>query len=249
MRLEGKVAIVTGGGRGLGQLYCLRLAEEGAKVVAADIIDVTDTVKQIEDRGGTAMGLKVDVSSEEDTLRLAAETVKRFGRIDILINNAAIYYGVGLRPFYEIGVKEWDREMEVNVKGSWLCAKAVFPQMKKQGKGNIINISSGTIYSGTPGFLHYVTSKAAIIGLTHGMATELGGHGIRVNALAPGYTMTEASKILMPEERQVRAVQHRCLKRPEEPEDLVGAIIFLASDESEFMTGQTLLVDGGATLH
>jgi len=249
MRLEGKVAIVTGGGRGLGQLYCLRLAEEGAKVVAADIIEVTDTIKQIEDKGGTAMGLKVDVSSEEDTLRMAKETVKRFGRIDVLINNAAIYYGVGLRPFYEIGVEEWDREMEVNVKGHWLCAKAVFPQMKKQGKGKIINISSSTIYSGTPGFLHYVTSKAAIIGLTRGMATEVGDYGIRVNAVAPGFTMTEASKILMPEERVLRAVQKRCLKRPEEPEDLAGAIIFLASDESDFITGQTLVVDGGSSFH
>lgn len=249
MRLEGKVVIVTGGGRSLGQLYCLRLAEEGAKVVAADIIDVTDTIKQIEDKGGIAMGLKVDVSSEEDTLLMAEETVKRFGRIDILINNAAIYYGIGVRPFYEIGVEEWDREMAVNVKGPWLCAKAVLPQMKKQGKGKIINISSGTIYSGTPGFLHYVTSKAAIIGLTRVMAVELGEHGIRVNALAPGYTMTEASKILMTEERQMRAVQHRCLKRPQEPEDLAGAIIFLASDESDFMTGQTLLVDGGASFH
>lgn len=249
MRLEGKAIIVTGGGRSLGQLYCLRLAEEGAKVVAADIIDVTDTIKQIEDKGGTAMGLKVDVSSEEDTLRMAEETVKRFGRIDILINNAAIYYGIGVRPFYEIGVEEWDREMAVNIKGPWLCAKAVLPQMKKQGKGKIINISSGTIYSGTPGFLHYVTSKAAIIGLTRVMAVELGEHGIRVNALAPGYTMTEASKILMTEERQMRAVQHRCLKRPQEPEDLTGAIIFLASDESDFMTGQTLLVDGGASFH
>ncbi len=249
MRLEGKVIIVTGGGSGLGQLYCLRLAEEGAKVVAADIMDAPDTIRQIEAKGGTAIGLKVDVSSEEDTLRMAEETVNKFGRIDVLINNAAIYYGVGLRPWYEIGIKEWDREMEVNVKGCWLCAKAVFPQMKKQGKGNIVNVSSGTIYSGTPGFLHYLTSKAALIGLTRGLATELGDHGIRVNALAPGYTMTEASKILMPEQRQKGAVQHRCLKRAEEPEDLAGAIVFLASDESDFMTGQTVLVDGGASFH
>jgi len=249
MRLEGKVIIVTGAGRGLGKAYCLRLAEEGAKITAADILDVADTVAEIKAKGGIALGLKVDVSSEKDTLRMAKETVREFGRIDVLINNAAIYYGIGLRPFYEIGVREWDREMEVNVKGAWLCTKAVFPQMKKQGKGSIINVSSGTIFAGTPFFLHYLTSKAAIVGLTRGLATELGDYGIRVNALAPGYTMTEASRIMMPEERQARSAQRRCLKRAEQPEDLLGPVVFLASDDSDFVTGQTLLVDGGASFH
>ena len=249
MRLDGKVVIVTGAARGLGKAFSLRLAQEGAKITAADILDVADTVAEIEAQGGMALGLKVDISREEDTLRMAEETVTRFGSIDVLINNAAMFSSIVMKPFYEIDAQEWDRLMEVNVKGAWLCAKAVFPQMKKQGKGNIISISSGTIFSGRPGFLHYLASKAAIVGLTRGLATELGDYGIRANAVAPGYILTEAGRIVMPEERQIRSSQHRCLKRVEQPEDLVGAIVFLASDESDFVTGQTLLVDGGASLH
>lgn len=249
MRLDGKVVIVTGAARGLGKAFSLRLAREGAKITAADILDVADTVAGIEAQSGMALGLKVDISREEDTLRMAEETVTRFGSIDVLINNAAMFSSIVMKPFYEIDAQEWDRLMQVNVKGAWLCVKAVFPQMKKQGKGNIINVSSGSIFSGTPGMLHYLASKAAIVGLTRGLATELGDYGIRANALAPGYTPTEAGRLVMPEERQMRSYQHRCLKRVEQPEDLVGAIVFLASDESDFVTGQTLLVDGGASLH
>ncbi len=249
MILDDKVSIVTGAAKGLGKTYSLGLAEEGARIVAADILDVADTVSEIEAKGGTALGLKVDVSSEEDTLRMAEETVSRFGRIDVLINNAAMFDSIVLKPFYEIDAQEWDRLMQVNVKGAWLCAKAVFPQMRKQGKGTIINVSSSTIFSGTPHFLHYVTSKAALIGMTRGLATELGEHGIRVNAIAPGYTLTEAGRAMMPEERQIRSAQRRCLKRSEQPEDLVGAVVFLASDKSGFVTGQTLIVDGGSSFH
>ncbi len=249
MRLDDKVIIVTGAAGGLGKAFSLRLAQEGAKITVVDISDVADTVAEIEAQGGMALGLKVDISREEDTLRIAEETVTRFGKIDVLINNAAVFSSIVMKPFYEINVQEWDQLMQVNLKGAWLCAKAVFPQMKMQGKGNIINVSSGAIFSGTPGFLHYLASKAAIVGLTRGLATELGDYGIRANALAPGYTLTEAGQIVMSEERQMRSSQHRCLKRVEQPEDLVGAVVFLASDESDFVTGQTLLVDGGASLH
>lgn len=250
MRLEGKVAIVTGGGRGLGKAFCLKLAEEGAKVVVADVIDTTGTVKEIEERNGSAIGLKVDVSQEEDTQRMAKETVAKFGRIDVLVNNAAVYYGLERKSFQDISTEEWDRLMAVNVKGQWLCAKAVAPEMKKQGKGKIINVASNVAFTGHVGFLHYLTSKAAILGLTRGLAGELGEHGICVNSLCPGMAMTEARKLYTTDEQAVeRARKEQLIKRPQQAEDLVGIVAFLASDESDLMTGQTLVVDGGWILH
>jgi NAD(P)-dependent dehydrogenase (short-subunit alcohol dehydrogenase family) len=250
MRLEGKVAIVTGGGRGLGKAFCLKLAEEGAKVVVVDVIDTTGTVKEIEGRNGSAIGLKVDVSQEEDTQRMAKETVAKFGRIDVLVNNAAVFYGLERKSFQDISTEEWDRLMAVNVKGQWLCAKAVAPEMKKHGKGKIINVASNVAFTGRIGFLHYLTSKAAILGLTRGLAGELGEHGICVNSLCPGMAMTEARKIYTTDEQAVeRAQKEQLIKRPQQPEDLVGIVAFLASDESDLMTGQTVVVDGGWILH
>jgi 3-oxoacyl-[acyl-carrier protein] reductase len=250
MRLKGKVAIVTGGGRGLGKAFCLKLAEEGAKVVVVDVIDTTSTVKEIEDRNGAAIGLKVDVSKEEDTRRMAEETVAKFGRIDVLVNNAAIFYGLQRKSFQDISTEEWDRLMAVNVKGQWLCAKAVAPEMKKQGKGKIINVASNVAFTGHVGFLHYLTSKAAILGLTRGLAGELGEHGVCVNTLCPGMAMTEARRLYTTEEKAVeRAQKEQLIKRPQQPEDLVGIVAFLASDESDLMTGQTVIVDGGWILH
>jgi 3-oxoacyl-[acyl-carrier protein] reductase len=250
MRLEGKVAIVTGGGRGLGKAFCLKLAEEGAKVVVVDVIDTTGTVKEIEERNGSAIGLKVDVSQEEDTQRMAKETVAKFGRIDVLVNNAAVYYGLERKSFQDISTEEWDRLMAVNVKGQWLCAKAVAPEMKKQGKGKIINVASNVAFTGHVGFLHYLTSKAAILGLTRGLAGELGEHGICVNSLCPGMAMTEARKLYTTDEQAVeRARKEQLIKRPQQAEDLVGIVAFLASDESDLMTGQTVVVDGGWILH
>lgn len=250
MRLEGKVAIVTGGGRGLGKAFCLKLAEEGAKIVVVDVIDTTGTVKEIEERNGSAIGLKVDVSQEEDTQRMAEETVAKFGRIDVLVNNAAIFYGLERKSFQDISTEEWDRLMAVNVKGQWLCAKAVAPEMKKQGKGKIINVASNVAFTGHVGFLHYLTSKAAILGLTRGLAGELGEHGICVNSLCPGMAMTEARRLYTTDELALeRARKEQLIKRPQQPEDLVGIVAFLASDESDLMTGQTVVVDGGWILH
>jgi len=250
MRLKGKVAIVTGGGRCLGKAFCLKLAEEGAKVVVVDVIDTTGTVKEIEDRNGAAIGLKVDVSKEEDTQRMAEETVAKFGRIDVLVNNAAIFYGLERKSFQDISTEEWDRLMAVNVKGQWLCAKAVAPEMKKQGKGKIINVASNVAFTGHVGFLHYLTSKAAILGLTRGLAGELGEHGICVNSLCPGMAMTEARRLYTTDELALeRARKEQLIRRPQQPEDLVGIVAFLASDESDLMTGQTVVVDGGWILH
>ncbi len=246
MKLDGKAAIVTGAAKGFGRAYCLRLAEEGARVVAVDIADVNGTVAEVEAKGGTALGLKVDVTSEEETRRMAEETVKRFSRIDILINNAAMFHGIKLAPFYEIDPADWDRMMAVNVKGQWLCARAVFPQMKKQGKGKIINIGSTSIIGGSGPFAHYVASKAAVVGLTRALARELGDYGINVNTLAPGFAMTEAGQLLREQGARSRA-DSRCFKRDEQPEDVLGAIVFLCSEDSDFMTGQTVVVDGGGS--
>ena len=248
-RLEDKVAIVTGGGRGLGKVYCLRMAEEGARVVAADILDreVEETVSEIKANGGTAMAVKADVTSEADTQRMAEETVKEFGRIDILVNNAGYYYGMGRKRFYDISSEEWDKAMLVNAKGTWLCCRAVFPYMKQQGKGKIINLSSETVFSPTKTMIHYVASKAAIIGITRVLAGELGQYGICVNAVAPGFTDTEASRTVDSIEKfDISSVP---LGRVELPEDVVGSVIFFASDDSDYVSGQTLLVDGGRRVH
>lgn len=251
MRLKDKVAIVTGGARGLGKAYALRLSEEGAKVVIADVLDGTVVEREIERRGGEALSLYTDVSDEKSTEEMAHQTIEQFGRIDILINNAAFFAAIVKKPFYEISAREWDQVIEVNLKGTFLCCKAVYAQMRKQGKGKIINISSGTFFKGVPFFLHYVTSKGGIIGFTRALAKEAGDDGISVNAVAPGYTLSEALKEKPQDtEEFIRAaIGARCFKRGEQPEDLTGAIIFLASDESDFITGQTIVVDGGSVFH
>lgn len=249
MRLEGKAVIVTGGAQGLGRLYSEALAQEGARIMLADMRDATDIAREITQKGGTALAIKTDITSTDAVSRMVKETVDKYGRIDALINNAAIYYGLSPKPFTEIDPDEWDKVMQVNIKGTWLCSKAVISQMRKQHKGKIINISSGTVFSGTQGLLHYLASKAAVIGMTRGMACELGGDNICVNAVAPGMTWTESSKGMLSEEMAQRSVQKRCLKRHEQPEDLVGVIKFLVSDDSDFITGQTIVVDGGSSLH
>jgi NAD(P)-dependent dehydrogenase (short-subunit alcohol dehydrogenase family) len=249
MRLKDKVCIVTGGGMGIGRAYCLGLAAEGARVVVADIADPQAVVKEIEARGGQALGVGCDVSREPDTQRTATMTLDRWGRIDVLVNNAAIYGILKRRPFMEIPIEEWDRVMAVNLRGLFLCARAVFPAMKAQGKGKIINIASSTFFKGVPNYIHYTTSKGGVVGFTRSLARELGEHGIRVNAIAPGFTLSGENEKNMPKEQQEWNIKIRMLKRAQVPEDLVGTLVFLASDESDFITGQTISVDGGSIVH
>ena len=251
MRLKDKVVIVTGGARGLGKAYASRLCEEGAKVVIADILDANKVAQSIAKEEGEVLALYTNVSEEESTQEMARKTIEYFGRIDILINNAAISTTTVMKPFCEISAEEWDEVIRVNLKGVFLCCKAVYPQMKKQGKGKIINISSGTFFKGLPNFIHYVTSKGGIIGFTRALAREVGNAGICVNAISPGYTLTEVltEKPLYPEKLVREIVSSRCFKRDELPEDLTGTVVFLASEESNFITGQTIVVDGGSVFH
>ncbi len=247
MRLKEKVAIVTGGARGLGKAFSIALAKEGAKIMVIDIADFEETIREIESSGGVAKGLRADVSIERDTLKMAEETFNSFGRIDILINNAAIIYGLTRKPFFEIDPQLWDKVMTVNVKGPWLCTKAVFPYMKQQGKGKVINLASETFFTGSHGFVHYVASKGGVVGLTRALAVELGPYNITINAIAPGFTDTEASRSIADVTKY--DISRTPLGRLQQPKDLIGAVIFLASDESDFITGQVLLVDGGRVMH
>jgi 3-oxoacyl-[acyl-carrier protein] reductase len=246
--LDGKVAIVTGGGRGIGARYCRGLAHEGARVMVADITEAGARELAGEINGSSTW---VDVSDAASVRAMVARTVEEFGRVDILINNAAIFTEL-IRPrkaFDEIPIEEWDRVMAVNVRGTWLCCCAVAPRLRQQRSGVIINISSGTIFSGTEGFAHYVTSKAAVWGLTRVLARELGEYGVRVNSITPGLTSSEMVQEVYPAEWLEARAQSRVFRREQQPEDLVGTVVFLCSDASAFITGQTFNVDGGAHFH
>lgn len=253
MKLKDKVAIVTGGSHGLGNAFVRGYAREGARVVIASYIDFP-AAKIVEEslrkEGKEALAIKVNVSNVDDTQEMARKTVERFGRIDILVNNAAVFLRDKISkgvPFNELSLDEWDKVMAVNVKGPFLCCRAVFPYMKAQGAGRVINIASGQFYKGGGNikYAHYVACKGAVIGLTRALAREMGEFNINVNCIAPGSTYTEEPS---EEARKMRekAIAERCLKRIEYPEDLVGTAIFLASSDSDFITGQTIAVDGGA---
>ena len=250
-RLDGRVAIVTGAAQGIGAAYAKRFAEEGARVALCDVKDCTNVVNTIAQSGGEALGMEVDVSDEAQVAELVAKTVERWGKVDVMVPNAAIFATIRRRSFLEIGVEEWDRVMAVNVRGTFVCIKAVVPQMKEQGYGKIVNISSATVQAGVPWFLHYVSSKGAVDAMTRAAARELGDFGIRVNSIAPGFTMSEQIESQR-EELQFNIDMNlagRAFKRDETPDDLLGTMVFLASAESDFMTGQTILVDGGLVMH
>ncbi len=254
MRLKDRTAIVTGGARGLGRAFALRLAQEGARIMVMNIVlrdkdseDMKETVRLIEELGGDARLFEGDVTSESDTKAMAEATAAAFGKIDILINNAAIYDGLVRKPFDEISLKEWDLVMGVNVKGAFLATRAVFPFMKKQAYGKIVNLCSETAFTGSHGFVHYVTSKGGILALTRSLAVELGPYNICINAVAPGFTDTEASRSLADVKKY--DTSKTPLKRLGTPDDVTGAALFLASSESDFITGQTMVVDGGRYMH
>ena len=252
MKLKGKVAIVTGGAHGLGRAYCLGLAREGARVVVADIDEkkAVTTAQEIEAEGGKAKALKVDVSIPGSTQEMAKKTVECFGKIDVLVNNAAIYRrpAMSVCPFYDLDLDEWDRVIAVNLKGPFLCIRAVFPYMRKQSKGKIINVTSNLFFSARDNFTHYIASKGGVVGLTRALAKELGQFNININCIAPGSTLSEEPSDEALEYRK-RVLPMRAIQRVEVPEDLVGTIVFLASSDSDFITGQTIVVDGGRVLH
>jgi 3-oxoacyl-[acyl-carrier protein] reductase len=244
-QLDGKVAIITGGARGIGRAYSLGFAREGALVAVADLSDGSDVVAEIESAGGQALSVSVDVSDEASTEHMAAAVIERFGRIDVLVNNAGWFRYAKRGPFTEIPVDEWDRAFAINVRGSWLCIKAVTPQMRAQQSGRIVNVSSMTVYKGNALFVHYVASKAAILGLTRSLALELGRDNIAVNTLVPEYIPHDLEYAGELPEIDQRVVAQRVFKRTQTPDDMVGACVFLASDASAFVTGQSLLVNGG----
>ncbi len=250
-RLDGRVAIVTGAAQGLGATYARALAGEGAKVVIADRDPGYAVVEKIKAAGGDAIDVPTDVSEELATQSLVAKTVDTYGKLDILINNAAIFTAVERKPFDEIPVDEWDRMHAVNVRGTWLCCKAAVHEMRKQSYGKIVNISTSRIFQGVPFFLHYDATKGAVLAITRSLSKEVGDDGIRVNCIAPGSTMSENVRKRTNWMGSGSAVQlvNRMIKREELPEDLMGAVIFLSSAESDFVTGQTLLIDGGVSTH
>ncbi len=249
--LAGKVAAVTGAAQGLGAAFALALAEQGAIVMVGDLAPTETTCAALRAAGGQAHGMPLDVTQPESVRAFAREAVDRFGRLDILVNNAAISGGIQLQALVDVSSEEWDRVMAVNVRGTFECIKAAAPLMKANGYGKIINLTSGTAIKGSPGLPHYVASKGAIISLTRAAARELGADGIRVNALAPGLTMSEAMKTNPSWSDDVIAnnIASRALKREAVPEDLLGALVFLASPASDFITGQTLSVDGGSVMN
>jgi 3-oxoacyl-[acyl-carrier protein] reductase len=243
MRLADNVAIVTGGGRGIGEVYCRGLSKEGASVVVADInLEAAERVAAaIESDGGTAMAIRVDVGSETDTLEMAEAVISRYGRIDILVNNAGIF---PLSPFTELTLEKWRRVMAVNLDGPFLCSKAVVPAMIEKKRGKIINISTECYFMGYGELVDYTAAKSGVVGLTRAMAEALGVHGINVNTITPGLTATD---ILLKEQPYNfdPHVEGQCIKRRQKPEDLVGTLLFLASSDSDMITGQIINVDGG----
>jgi NAD(P)-dependent dehydrogenase (short-subunit alcohol dehydrogenase family) len=254
MRLKDKVAIITGGARGIGAAFAVGFAREGARIVIGDVSNATATLQKVEEAGSRATFVKTDVSIEGDCAALARAAVERFGGIDVLINNAGVFANIVLKPFTELTSEEFKRVVEINTSGVFHCTKAVFPYMKEKG-GAIINISSASIIEGVPGMPHYVASKGGVMALTRCLARELGDYNIRINTIAPGFTHSEGgdqfdrSKILPLPPLDELQLQGRCIKRPGMPEDLVGTALFFATNDSAFITGQMVVHDGGLSFH
>lgn len=250
MKLKDRVAIVTGAARGMGRGFAISLAGEGAKIVAVDIEmeDLKKTEALVKEKGGEILTMRVDVSSEKDTMSMAEAAESEFGRIDILVNNAAVFAGMKPKPFYEYKLEEWQKHINVTVLGQWLCAKAVFPHMKKQNKGKIINIASSAAFRPLVGHAPYTVAKAAVVGLNYLMAAELGEYNINVNNIAPGSISTEALYTLMSRDDAEKRAMAGVIKRVGQVSDIAGMVLFLASDDSDFITGQNLVIDGGRTM-
>jgi len=245
--MTGKVAIVTGGAQGIGRAIAEGLSEAGARIVIADLEGAQEAASAFPD----GVGLTVDVGSENEVARMAEETVERCGSIDVLVNNAGLYASLEMRPFDQIPLEEWRQVMDVNVASMFLTCRAVVPVMRRQGGGKIVNISSGTPFRGVPFLLHYVTSKGAIVALTRALAKELGKDNVLVNCVAPGFTLSagvEAHPEVVEKLRDV-SVSARTIQRDQVPEDVVGAVVFLCGPGSDFITGQTMVIDGGQTFH
>lgn len=246
-QLDGKVALVTGAAQGIGHAIACGLAGEGARIVVADLKGAEEAAAGFRD----GVGLTVDVADEADVQRMTEETLARCGSIDVLVNNAGLYASLAMRPFTEIPLEEWRRVMDVNVASMFLTCRSVVPVMRARGGGRIVNISSGTPFRGVPFLLHYVTSKGAIVAFTRALAKELGKDDVLVNCVAPGFTMSagvEEHPEVIEKLRDV-SVAARTLQRDQLPEDVVGAVVYLAGPSSSFVTGQTIVIDGGQTFH
>ena len=244
--LEGRTVVITGAGGGLGRAFADGFSRAGARVVAADL-DSAAAARTVEAIGGEGIAVEVDVADEASTAAMAAAALDAFGSIDVLVNNAAVFADLERVPFDEIAVDAWDRVMAVNVRGPWLCAKACAPALRAAGEARgaaIVNVSSATALSGSPRWAHYVASKGALLAMTRALARELGAHRVRVNAIAPGFTLTEAGRGLV-DDPETYGVARGAIQRALQPEDVVGTAVFLATDAAAMITGQTLVVDGG----
>lgn len=247
--VTGRVVIITGAGQGIGREYARQLAAAGAHIVIAEanFERATAVRDEIAAVGGSALAIHTDVSDPDSVEAMVALTTDAFGRVDVLVNNAGIFTSLKMRPFEDIPLEEWERVLRVNITGCYLTARAVTPHMRERKWGRIINITSGSVPLGVRNYLHYVTSKSALIGMTNSMARELGSFGITVNAVQPGGTFTEIPRETLTEEGKARLIASQCIPREEVPMDLVGLVLFLSTEAASFITGQTIAVDGGLT--
>lgn len=247
--LKDRVVIITGAGQGIGRVFAKAFAKAGARVVIAEVNEnkAAAVSEEIMKAGGEAFAVTTDIANDASIKEMIEVVEDEYGRIDVLVNNAGIFSTLEMRPFDQIPLDEWERVLRVNLTGPFLCARAVLPAMRRAKWGRIINIASGAVRLGRPNYLHYVASKAALAGMSLSMARELGADGITVNAILPGATFTEIERKTVTPEQKERIVAMQCIPRPEGPEDLVGAMLFLASDASAFVTGQSINLDGGVT--